>query len=381
METYKLFGSTLRDYKPRKSAWFNPRTIVLARNSDKPEYRDLVASICKLYPLARVILNYHKPHNRIGLGTADPYETHRRGKSTLVLAEHHSALRFSAEEGNTCPNYWHFSPYGFCPFDCSYCYLAGTPGVRFSPTVKIFLNLDQILDSIDKAARQITEPTAFYLGKLQDALALDSITGYSRSLVPFFAEHPYARMTLLTKSDDIENLIDLDHRRHTILSWTLNPPEIVDEYERHTPPVDARIEAMRKCAEVGYPIRAIVMPVIPVEGWQELYVAFLSKLLKMVPLERITLGGICSYSFAQSLMENKIGKDNPITRAMCVNPGKSVDGRSRYPMSLRIKIYQNLISYVRDHNPELPIGLCLEEPQILRAAGLTDSVGRCNCVL
>jgi len=60
------------------------------------------------------------------------------GKKTLVFGVHKSALRFSGEDGNTCPNYWHFSPYGFCPYDCQYCYLAGTPGVRFSPTVKIF---------------------------------------------------------------------------------------------------------------------------------------------------------------------------------------------------------------------------------------------------
>jgi hypothetical protein len=36
--------------------------------------------------------------------------------------------------------------------------------------------------------------------------------------VPFFARQSRARLTLLTKSTNIENLLDLDHRRHTILS-------------------------------------------------------------------------------------------------------------------------------------------------------------------
>jgi len=92
---------------------------------------------------------------------------------TLVLAEHKSAVRQSSEEGNACPNYWHFSPYGFCPFGCAYCYLAGVQGVRFSPTVKVFLNLPEILAEVDRVARRVGEPTAFYLGKLQDGLALD----------------------------------------------------------------------------------------------------------------------------------------------------------------------------------------------------------------
>ncbi len=85
-----------------------------------------------------------------------------------------------------CPNYWHFSPYGFCPYDCNY-YLAGTRGVWFSPAVKVFLNLPEIIREIDREANRIARPTAFYVGKLQDGLALDPLTDYSRELVPFFA--------------------------------------------------------------------------------------------------------------------------------------------------------------------------------------------------
>lgn len=105
---------------------------------------------------------------------------HYRGKQTLVFGEHRSAVRLSEERGNTCPNYWSFSPYGFCPYECKYCYLAGTKGVSFSPTVKVFLNLPEMLGQIDRIAAQQGRPTGFYLGKLQDGLALDPLTGYSR---------------------------------------------------------------------------------------------------------------------------------------------------------------------------------------------------------
>lgn len=147
------------------------------------------------------------------LGQTDLLSTHYEGKQTLVLGVHKSALRFSEEENNTCPNYWHFSPYGFCPYDCKYCYLVGTPGVKFSPTVKIFLNIEQILEQIQKVARQLIRPTSFYLGKLQDSMALDSLTGYSRLLVPFFAEQKHARMVMLTKCADVDNLLDLEHNK------------------------------------------------------------------------------------------------------------------------------------------------------------------------
>jgi len=52
-----------------------------------------------------------------------------------------------------------------------------------SNPVKIFLNLPEILNQIEKITSQLAKPTAFYLGKLQDGLALDAPTGYSRAFL------------------------------------------------------------------------------------------------------------------------------------------------------------------------------------------------------
>ena len=60
-----------------------------------------------------------------------------------------------------------------------------------SPSVKIFVNLPEIRDEIDRTATRLAKPIAFYLGKLQDALALAPLTGYVRALIPRFARHPF----------------------------------------------------------------------------------------------------------------------------------------------------------------------------------------------
>ena len=374
-------ATTRKDsYVPRATGEFHPQRIVLTRGCDLPIYRPLIDGICRAYPEAdRVELDL--PHNKVDLGGGDPLALHERGKQTLVFGIHHSAVRRSSEGGNTCPNYWHFSPYGFCPYGCHYCYLAGAQGVRFSPTVKIFLNLWEIVAEIDRAANRDGEPTAFYLGKLQDGLALDSLTGYSRWLVPFFARHPLARMTLLTKSAEVTNLLDLDHRGHTILSWSLNPAEVIAEFEVRTPSLTERIVAMKKCAAAGYPVRAVVMPVIPVADWEVLYARFFERLLAEAPLDRLTLGGICSYSAARDLMERKLGKGNVISERLIQNTARSADGRRRYPRAVRERIYRYLLEMIRRSCPDLPVGLCLEEPSVFEALGLTAAVGRCNCVL
>jgi len=376
-----LDGRHASRYTSRPVPGFEPTWIILTRGCFITEERQAQAdAICGAYPQAEVIEERHTPHNRVDLGEGDPVAALRCGKRTLVLGEHRSAVRRSREQGNTCPNYWHFSPYGFCPYGCRYCYLAGTPGVRFSPTVKVFLNLPEILTEMDRVAAHLAEPTAFYLGKLQDGLALDPLTGYSRTLVPFFAAHPYARMTVLTKSATIENLLNLDHRGHTILSWSLNPAEVIAAFEGGTPPLAKRIEAMKRCTEAGYPVRAVIMPIIPVPGWKGAYAKFLEGLLAEVPLDRITLGGICSYRAACSLMESQLGRANAVSDAF--DPlGPSPDGRLRYAEPLRLALYRHMIGIIDARAPDLDIGLCLEEETVFQALGLAGAIGRCNCVL
>jgi len=367
-------------YEPVAADHFKPKTIILTKGWNRSDiHSSLAKAICGVYHQAKVLDMSDVSHSQVDLKQSDLLSAHRQGKQTLVLGVHSSAVRFSQEQGNTCPNYWHFSPYGFCPYDCKYCYLAGTPGVKFSPTVKIFLNIDQILGQIGKTASKLTEPTAFYLGKLQDGLALDSLTGYSRIMIPFFAGQKYARLVVLTKCGNVENLLDLEHGGHTILSWSLNPAEVSRMFETNVPSVSNRIKAMKRCSEAGFPIRAVVMPIIPIENYRQIYSDFLELLLSDIRLERITLGQICSYSTALQLTNQKLGPDNPI--ASRLQKTKSLDGRLRFPTQLRIRVYEHLIETIRERQPDLQIALCLEEQTIFDALGMTSSIGRCNCVL
>jgi len=380
MPVSSLFEKSTIRYQPKPATHFNPDKIIITKGSfQTKQRRELAKEICGVYPQATVIEKFDLPHNRVEFNNADPLELHYQGKKTLVFGIHKSALRYSNEDGNTCPNYWHFSPYGFCPYDCQYCYLAGTPGVKYSPTVKIFLNLPEILNQIDRVASQLTKTTSFYLGKLQDGLALDPLTGYSRIMVPFFARQKQARLILLTKSTNVENLLDLDHQQHTILSWSLNPPEVSSAFERNVPSPDERLTAMQKCADAGYPLRAVIMPIIPVEGWHKIYVNFIENLLMSVPLERVTLGQICSYSAALKLTERKLGKTNPISNRL--EKVKSNDGRVRFPLKLRIEVYRHLIDTIREFQAQLPISLCMEEYQTFKALNMEAAISCCNCVI
>jgi DNA repair photolyase len=375
-------GITSERYTPRPAPLFRPRQIILAKGSlDTLVRRRLVHGICAAYPSAKVIEQLSVPHNKVSFDCTDPLELHYDGHRVLVLGEHKSAVGRSDETGNTCPNFWHFSPYGYCPYGCQYCYLSGTQGIRFSPSVKIFVNLDDILAEVDRIARRLGRPEAFYLGKLQDGMALDPLTGYSRTMIHFFAEHPYARLRILSKSADFQNVLDLDHRGNTVLCWSLNPQAVRRDYEAVTPSVESRIQAMEQCAAGGYPIRVMLMPIVPIPQWRQHYHEFLEQLLSRVKLDRLTLGGICSYGPALNLMERKLGSDNPISRSLFVANNPPGDGRARYALDLRRAIYDHLLRTVRRLQPDVVCALCMEDVVLARSLGLGGNIGRCNCVL
>ncbi|MBI4337771.1 MAG: hypothetical protein HY683_08110 [Chloroflexi bacterium] len=369
------------EYKPFRPAHFEVSRIYLTKGSvATPERRRFIERICAVYPEAEVRECLNTPHNRIQLDESDALARHRRGKHLLVFGELQAAVRFSQESGIVCPNYWHFSPYGFCPYDCKYCYLGGTTGVKFFPAVKVYVNIPEMLGNIDQIARRRGKPTPFYLGKLQDPLALDPLTAYSTVLVPFFAEHPLARLTLLTKSAHVDRLLGLEHREHTILSWSINPPEVSAVFEENVPSIDERLAAMRRVAERGYPVRAIMMPIIPIKDWENVYAAFTRRLVETVPIQRLTLGGVCIYRSARMLMERKMGADNAISTHIANGAPRTGDGRARYFREFRHTAYSLVIDTARRLRPDLELALCLEEKALWQSTGL-QRPGRCNCVL
>jgi hypothetical protein len=79
------------------------------------------------------------------------------------------------------------------------------------------------------------------------------------------------------------------------------------------------------------------------------------------------------------LTERKLGKDNPISQML--EKDKSKDGRIRFPIKLRIKVYKYLVDTIRKLQPQLQIGLCMEEAGTFKAMDMEDSIGCCNCVL
>ena len=143
-----------------------------------------------------------------------------------------------------------------CPFDCEYCFLYDYLDHQ-RPT--IFVNLSDLLtrlhEVIDTHAHQ--GELIFHAGEFSDALAYDHLTNLSKPLVELFAHKQHARLEMRTKSDYVENLLGLEHRGRTVVSWTFNAHEVAKGIEHHAATLAARIAAAqrrsndRRQAEIG----------------------------------------------------------------------------------------------------------------------------------
>jgi spore photoproduct lyase len=306
-------------YEPRQVEGCSVERIILAKGSlVTPEREAFVRRICEAYPGVPVEEQLEVPHNRVRVGEADPLLRREKGKRTLLFGELglKSAVWKNKSRGGMYPYPRFFSVYGLCPYRCVYCYLNVSRGTPFSPSVKIYVNLPDIVAEIDRQANEAAKPTAFYLGKMQDGLALDPLTGYSQCLVPFFARHRFARQVIQTKSADVERLLELEHQGRTALSWTLTPGEIAERYEPNAPSTEARLHAMERCAKAGYPVCVNVAPIIPAKDWEARYLQFVREILARVPIRRFFFGGLCMDRVNRSLLEQRMGKDNAISRQL-----------------------------------------------------------------
>ena len=147
--------------------------IIVARGADP----DAVLRIVAQFPHAHVDHQADVPPSRVELAPA-PTAVSRRslGKHTLVIGSIGRVLDRNAEpsmgDGIVCFPYWHFNAVGNCPYDCSFCYLAGNRGNLKCPSMKIYTNLDDVMSAITRVAEASDGPVMFYGSKLQDFIAV-----------------------------------------------------------------------------------------------------------------------------------------------------------------------------------------------------------------
>jgi len=248
-----------------------------------------------------------------------------------------------------------------CPMDCSYCVLQGYLN---NPFLTLYTNWDDLLQEVDTfLSRDPRSLIRLGTGELSDSLVLDSIFPVSQVLIPFFAQKQNGILELKTKSAEVDQLLHLNHRGKTVISWSLNPQKIIDEEEIRTAPLRERIDAAERCQGAGYPIGFHFDPIIYYEGWERGYRETILSVFNKVDPQKviwISLGGFRYPPQLKGIVKERF----PETKIFLgeLFPGR--DGKFRYLKEIRVEMYQKMLGWLRDVDSNLFIYLCMESQEV-----------------
>lgn len=208
----------------------------------------------------------------------DLYNFYRHGKNTLVVGVK-KGFKFQSCKPSA---HYQLPLVSGCIGHCEYCYLNTNLGDK--PYIKVNSNIEDILDQAQKYIdERAPEITIFEGAATSDPLPIEPYTNSLKKTIEFFSHSKIGRFRFVSKYNDVDTLLELDHRGKTEIRFTLNTSKVIGDYENKTAAIEMRIEAARKVAEAGYKVGFIIAPVFFYEGWKTDYKKLLMDLEKKLP--------------------------------------------------------------------------------------------------
>ncbi len=215
-------------------------------------------------------------------------------------------------------------------------------------------------------------PEILNSGELADSLlSEDDEKPFSKFIISLFENQTKHKVLLLTKSNNIKNLLEIDKHNNVIISFSLNAKAVADKWER-APKIEYRLEAAKKLSEAGYKVRVRIDPMVPVFDWDKHYTELVNSLFENFTPERITLGSLRGL---QSTINNSRDKSWVSFLSEKSNWGKKVDFNTRYEM------YSTIIEYIREKYIYNKVALCKETIEMWNKLEMDYKNIRCNCIL
>jgi spore photoproduct lyase len=274
-----------------------------------------------------------------------------------------------------------------CFYQCDWCYLKLTYRAAY-PFITIRAQYDRIKEQLYKRLRQTRAPVIFNSGELADSLSMEHLTRAAREFIPWLANTDNGYLFMLTKSDNVDHILDLAHNNRTIIAWSMNNESVSKKFEIGAPPFNLRLDAAHKVQKAGYTLRIRLDPIVPFDGWRESYADTIKKVFEKVSPERITLGTL-RFEKGFYNMRNTIfttGYELPgYLDKMCpmfpprkfLGTKKPKTGKYSFTEKQRIEIFRFAINQIRQYS-DCKIALCKESETVWKKTGL--KLSRCSCV-
>lgn len=266
-------------------------------------------------------------------------------------------------ENCVCWPTYNFGTMTGCPHGCLYCG-QGRAGRFIAVALNIEAYMERVVGPVIEA-NPWNRVFRMILGGA-DLITFEPEYGLFDLFTRKLAEYDGRYGHFHTTSANVEWMADLPCRDRLVGVWSTTCEAVARDIEPGAGKAIDRIEAARKCQEMGISVRYKFKPVIPVRNWREDYAWILEQAVKRTQPESI---GFCLYIWnSYEAMEATIPLDllDPECVAAARESSEQMKGvrTGPFPHPTRKAIYQFLIREVRRWDQRLPLYVCTESRQM-----------------
>ncbi|NQU66120.1 MAG: hypothetical protein HQ517_17820 [SAR324 cluster bacterium] len=163
-----------------------------------------------------------------------------------------------------------------------------------------------------------------------------------------------------TKTDLIDPLIGLEHKGRTVVAWSLNPIEIIQQNEYKTATLEKRLQAAGHLISEGYKVAFHFDPLIYYPEWRTGYAETIEMMFDYVSprhIAWISLGTLRYIPTLKQIAEERF----PNISIFCNEFIAAGDGKMRYLKKIRKELLQTVSDLIRKGGAGIPLYLCMEK--------------------
>jgi spore photoproduct lyase len=282
-----------------------------------------------------------------------------------------------ASHGGACQSALELNVVDGCAFRCAYC--------GFGRYILFYLDVERLVGEMDALLARHPTQRLWKYSNMTDLPPFEPQLDAVRPMVERFARQADRYLMLFTKSDDVDFLLPLNHDGHTIISWSLSSEMVSREVDRRTAPADQRIDAMRRCQQAGYRVRARLSPIVPVRDWRGEYGRMLEKLFAACRPDIVTLEllGWMDCDDLEQILPAEMLDEQAFAAAKAARDELRGVRWGPFPEATHQEIYRFCIETVRRLSPRTPVAVCHGTAATWDALGglMGSSPGDyvCNC--
>jgi len=254
-----------------------------------------------------------------------------------------------------------------CPLGCKYCYLQDV-NKRKQP--KIYTNFEQLRQEFKELISNASGPMRINAGENADSLVFEPKAGVVDFLDGLLTGAGDVQIELRTKTSNVEFLKSLKNKDKFTVVFTISPENVIKKLEKKTASLNNRLEAAKKCQEMGINVGLRFEPIINSKTLVADYTKTIDLIKQKLDTAKLQPLGLSCLRLTKGLMQ-KLQKSAPELLLEEFVP--CPDGKFRYFRPIRTGIYCQLIDIIKDRLPGVKVFLSTEPEYVWRDCGLKTS--------